>query len=121
MAAQKNTDRLRLSYDHPVSGFCGIGIYSSAKGLDAGVRIPQDAGQNQSIIRGPQGSQIEFIRSRTGEPYEVTLTRQEIVPVYDFDPAMDIRFLPQSDSKCEPLAFAPVSPAIPVRLAHLRG
>lgn len=149
MTAQQNDGMSQLSYDYPVSGYCGIGIRTDSVGLKEGIRIVEivqspfetparraglevgdiithylssSAGvwkpisQSLDVIRGPQGDPISLrvLRGRTGEPYETTLIRDVIIetPLHR-DPFMELRFIPQVDSKCESLVQAPSTPAVP--------
>lgn len=74
-----------------------------------------------AVLRGAQGSPISLrlIRARTGERYEVSMFREMIVDTSFVRRGVELRIVPEEDSRCEPLASLP-TPSLP-RLASRVG
>lgn len=81
--------------------------------------------RDESVLRGAQGSPImlRLIRSRTGEPYEVTLMRDAYIETPDtYYPGMELRFMPDEESKCVDLSQGPLpTPSVPKLASGGRG
>lgn len=96
-------------------------------GQDEWMPITRRTGDEKmkGIIRGEQGSHISLrlIRARTGQPYEVTLTRDSIIELPEGrDPTLPFRFIPEEDSECRDLSMAPgPTPSVARLAARVRG